>query len=101
MRITVRRSGGIAGIALPPDGPLEVDSAELPEGEAPRLRSLVGAHDLDGGRSAQAGRGADRFVYDLTVEGEGRPVRARLPADELPPELRRALDRLILRSVSS
>ena len=99
MEIKLRRSGGIAGLTLPPEGPLEIDSRELPEGEGLELRAMLRGLDLEhaGAGRKRPARGADHFVYDLTLDDEGRTARAVMPAEEIPSDLRRALDRLLLR----
>ena len=62
MRVTVRRTGGFAGVTRT----WEVDTAQLPAARAAEIEQL--ANELAAGSSQQAV--ADAFVYEVTVDGE-------------------------------
>jgi hypothetical protein len=91
-RLTVRRTGGFAGI--PTEGSIDLDAGDERAAEA---RELLAHADLAATTAGEPG--ADRFVYDFDfprqAAGPGGPVRVHETA--LTPELRRlaelALDR--------
>ncbi|GAB6903843.1 protealysin inhibitor emfourin [Kineosporia succinea] len=66
MLVTLRRSGGFAGLARPK---MSVDTSTLPKGEAERVESAVREARVDEivGRPAEPPRAGDRFVYELSV----------------------------------
>lgn len=81
--VSVRRTGGFAGLAV--DGRLDLDGDDDRCAEADELVRRV---DLAGLTKA---RGADRFVYDF----EGPGLSARVPEQALTPELRRLAELLL------
>ncbi|MEK6375266.1 MAG: protealysin inhibitor emfourin [Acidobacteriota bacterium] len=60
MRIEVRRTGGVAGIART----FEVDTAQLPGGRAAEIERLAR------GLAARRSQDADAFMYVVTIDGE-------------------------------
>jgi hypothetical protein len=86
MRITVERSGGVAGIIRRQ----EVDTSRLPADDAKRLTALA----------AGAGKAApppampqpDRFVYAVTIEDGGKTTTCTLSEAGLPKEWQALLD---------
>ena len=64
MRISVRRTGGFAGIART----WECDTATLPAARAAEIEGIVASLAI--GRSPSA----DGFSYEVTVDGETRGV---------------------------
>ncbi len=68
MRITVERSGGVAGLIRRQ----EVDTARLPPDDAKRLSALAAS----AGKSPPAAPGApaqaDRFMFSVTIEDGGK-----------------------------
>ena len=93
LRIELTRSGGYAGLATKLG---ELDTAELPENEARDIEELVQSAGVPAlaEASPMQGKGADRFQYDLTIEGpEGRHELA-MSEDRIPEELRPLIDRL-------
>ena len=93
LRIELTRSGGYAGLTTKLG---ELDTTELPETEAREIEELVRSADVPklAAASPMRGKGADRFQYDLTVEGpEGRHELA-MSEDAIPAELRPLIDRL-------
>lgn len=92
IRISLIRSGGFAGMPVT----VNVDSGALSEDEereylelikAARLFQLPESIDSPGG-------GADRFMYKLNVEVDGRSHSVELSDAAVPPELRPLLARL-------
>jgi hypothetical protein len=79
MKVTVVRSGGVAGMVLT----AEVDAAELDPGATAELTGLVDACEFtDGAPSAIA----DGFGYELSVErDDGTVARARFGQGAAPP----------------
>ncbi|GAA1758501.1 hypothetical protein GCM10009795_001080 [Nocardioides hankookensis] len=80
-RVTVRRTGGFAGLRA--SGELDLDGDDP---RAPEVASLVDRVDL--GSLAGGTPQPDRFVYDFDLCGD----RARLPEQHLTPDLRRLAD---------
>ncbi|MFO0996215.1 MAG: protealysin inhibitor emfourin [Alphaproteobacteria bacterium] len=71
MRISIERSGGVAGIIRR----AAVDEATLAPAEARRFRELMGAVDFADLARAKPGKGApDRFVYAITAEIGGKTL---------------------------
>jgi hypothetical protein len=70
MIITLRRSGGFAGIARKPT---TVDTAQLPRDAAKVIHGLVASSDFFALPVAgKGGAQADRFEYTLEIEDQGR-----------------------------
>ena len=65
MRISVRRTGGFAGLART----WECDTAALPADRAARIEEIV-----DSLAVRRAPSVADGFSYEVTVDGESRAV---------------------------
>ncbi|WP_285652130.1 protealysin inhibitor emfourin [Actinomycetospora sp. NBRC 106375] len=79
MRVTVVRSGGVAGMVLTVD----VDAAELDPDAATALTVLVDGCDLVDGPPSTV---ADGFAYEVTVAGDDGSVRrARFGQGGAPP----------------
>jgi len=79
VRVQVTRSGGFAGISRT----WTVDTADLDEGRAETLRTLVDQFSLETRRvtrNPEVG-GADRFRYDVTIirDGQRRSIVLREP----------------------
>jgi Emfourin len=85
LRIELTRSGGYAGLTTKLG---ELDTAELPEADARRVRDVVERAEA-AARSQGATPGADRFQYHLTVEDEDGRRELTLGEDHLPEELRK------------
>lgn len=92
MRITIVRTGGVAGLRRH----IEVDTHDLPEDEVAHLRQLVATVEVgasaDDGAPVPAGAaarsaGADRFRYDVTVVSGGVERVLRTREGNGPPEL--------------
>jgi len=90
MRVTVERSGGIAGIRKSSS----VSTDQLAPEAAQRLSDLVksaGFHELAPViRSAQPG--ADRFQYKITVESENGSHTVLVDEGAMPPSLQLLLN---------
>lgn len=79
MRVTVVRSGGVAGMVLTVD----LDAAELDADAAAALGGLVDACEFADGPPSGA---PDAFAYEVTVEGDDGSVRrARFGQGAAPP----------------
>ena len=91
MRISVVRTGGVAGVRRA----AELDTAALPADVAAEAEALAGRLVAALEAGGPAGRSADRFRYEVTVEADGAAVR-RVSASEgaLAPASRTALARL-------
>jgi len=90
MKVTVERSGGVAGVRRS----FTVDAASLAPDRAGELHRLVAAADLatfPENPTPLAGR-PDRFVYRLTVEDESGARAVTLSEDSAPDEIQRLLD---------
>jgi len=90
MRVRLDRTGGFANIRRT----FTADAATLAPERADELRRLVEAADLDGIASTPPAppRGADRFVYTVTVEGEGTARAVTVGEDAAPAALQRLID---------
>jgi hypothetical protein len=88
MDITVRRTGGFAGIART----ARVRTDDLDPAAADELRALVRGADLPAVRSAPSG--ADRFQYEIHVRDGGREQRAIVHDGAMPEPVRRLVDRV-------
>jgi hypothetical protein len=89
LRIELTRSGGYAGLTTKLG---ELDTAELPEGEARAVRQVVERAEA-AARSQGPTPGADRFQYHLAIEDEGGRREVTLGEDHMPDELRRLVRR--------
>jgi hypothetical protein len=79
MRVTVVRSGGVAGMVLT----AEVDDAELDEDASAQLAGLVEGCELADGPPRTV---ADGFAYEVAVEhDDGVVERARFGQGAAPP----------------
>ncbi len=90
MRIQFERTGGFAGMRLA----VTIDSEALSQEEAIRLRELVdaaGFFELPEEITTPT-PGADRFLYTLTVEVEGRRHTVRTSDAAAPAALRSLID---------
>jgi len=100
MRIRLRRSGGFAGLQVPP---IEIDAAQLPADKAGELEQLVKVARLFETPPAPAGAqqppppaapaspARDAFQYDLTVEDGGASQAVRLHEGAMRPEAARLI----------
>jgi hypothetical protein len=93
MRIYFLRTGGIAGVRLS----LALDTQDLPEEDAGRIRRLVeasGFFDLDP-HEARATPAPDRFEYRLAIRSQVWGERELLlPESAIPDEVRPLLEHL-------
>jgi hypothetical protein len=87
MELKVRRTGGFAGITR--ESPV-LDTEALSPEEAQELHALVEEAKLDEVGEPGRTRGADRFTYELTVDGR----RVVLPESEMTPARRELVKRL-------
>ncbi len=90
MRIHFERTGGFAGMGMA----ATIDTGSLSQEEAAQLRDLVeaaGFFDLPAEVTGPE-RGADRFLYRLTVEMEGRRHTVRTSDAAVPAALRPLID---------
>ena len=79
MKVTVVRSGGVAGMVLT----VEVDAAELDADAAAQLRGLVDACEFGDGPPSVI---ADGFAYEVAVErDDGTVGRSRFGQGGAPP----------------
>lgn len=79
MRMTVRRSGGFAGLT-------RTGSTDLGDAERPDVRALV---DAVRAASASSAGGADRFVYHVAFDDE---PELTVPEAALPTEVRQRVE---------
>jgi hypothetical protein len=93
VRIQLKRSGGFAGLTRT----AEVDSEELPEEAAHRVRQLADEGRLDelAAREPERPSGADRYQYELVVEGDEAERRILMHDGAIPDDLRPLVDQLI------
>lgn len=84
--VSVRRTGGFAGIAR--TGEVDLDSDD---DRAPVLSDLVAAVDTDGIEAPPASPRPDGFVYDFDLCGSACQVHEH----SLTPDLRRIADLLL------
>jgi hypothetical protein len=92
-KVSMVREGGFAGVARS----TEVDVAALPPDEAGRLTRLVEAarfFELPAVVPTPR-QGADRFVYRVTVEGDGRRHSVRVADGAVPEALQPLIDYLM------
>jgi hypothetical protein len=89
MRVTVERSGGVAGISLT----RTVEEAELSPEEARTMAELVRAVDLSGhAEPAHEGPQRDRFAYTVILETSDGSRTVTVGETEAPAPLRRLID---------
>ncbi len=93
MHLCVVRSGGFANLRTS----ASLDTDEVPREEAKEIEALVGRIDLEdlAERSPLRGRGADRFQYDLTVVRDGEEHHVTASENEISPELRALIDKVL------
>jgi hypothetical protein len=93
LHIELTRSGGYAGLTTKLG---ELDTTELPEGEARAIEELVHRADVPAlvADSPIRGEGADRFQYHLTITGEGGRQELTVSEDRVPDALRPLLERI-------
>jgi emfourin len=90
VEIEFQRSGGYAGLTLG----TKVDTEELPPTEARQLEDLVAKLE---GEQASAPK-PDRFQYDVTVRRGGKAESYSLGEQDLTPEARELVKRLMERA---
>jgi hypothetical protein len=88
MEITVRRTGGFAGIART----ARVRTNDLDPPVADELRALVDDADLPAVKSEPSG--ADHFQYEIHVRDGDREQRAIVYDGAMPQPVRRLVDRV-------
>ena len=95
LHIELTRSGGYAGLTTKLG---ELDTAELTETEAREIEELVRKADVPALAAAppMRGGGADRFQYELTVEGPDGRHELAMSEDRIPDQLRPLIERLRL-----
>jgi len=84
MKIEFKRSGGFAAPAMKQQ--IEIDTSELPPGDASQLQSLIEGADLESlaGRNPQPPR-PDEFHYRIKVDDdEGRTYTATASDTDMP-----------------
>jgi hypothetical protein len=80
VRLKIRRLGGIAGIALQ----AQLDTAELPAGEASRLEGAVRAL---AGKAPSGPPPPDAFRYEITQPDDPDSASVVIDERDVPPEL--------------
>ena len=93
IEVDLQRSGGLAGQTWRSD----VDSAQLPQADAQRLRELVDAVDLASPQAPPSG--ADRFQYDIHVRRGGASQNLTAYDGSMSPELKALVDWLVARGL--
>jgi len=101
IRVALVRTGGFAGLELR----TTLDTAHLPEAEARELAGLVQRVDFEslgpGGSAEDTGPGwPDAFHYRLSVRRGGRRWDGLFGEQQVPPELRPLLTKLVARARS-
>lgn len=93
MRMTFERTGGFAGITMTK----VFDTNTLPEGEANQLHQLVDAADFFRlpATITSASPQPDRFVYELTVEDNGKQHTVEVSEQAVPGTLRPLIEWLM------
>lgn len=71
MKVTVVRSGGVAGMVLT----VEVDAGELEADASTQLTGLVDACEFPDSEPAATKGRADAFAYEVAVEGDDGSLR--------------------------
>lgn len=92
VEIEFQRSGGFAGLTIG----TQVDTEQLPAGEARELEQLV--EKLEASGEAGGPGKPDRFEYELTVTRGGKSRSFRLAEHELTPESHELVKRLTERA---
>jgi hypothetical protein len=83
-RVSLRRTGGVAGLAMQ----ASVDTRDLPDPQAHEILGILDGVDLASGSDVPPTPGAaDRFQYELTVEREGVTHAATFSEEHLPAQL--------------
>jgi hypothetical protein len=87
MKVQIKRSGGVAGLLLPP---ITVDSDALPSEESRKLHDLIQAADFFNlpAKSPPPPRGADYHQYAVTVDDGGRTHKVQISEEQMPQSLR-------------
>lgn len=88
MRVSIRRSGGFAGVAVG----AELETAELPEAQGRALESAV--ERLPWGRPPAPAAHPDAFTYEFALPGDPGRGTAVLGEQEVDDDLAPLLDRL-------
>jgi hypothetical protein len=89
VRVRFARSGGIAGVTLP------LEPEELEPEEVIEVEGMLAGVDLEElARRPRRPGGADRFTYELEVERGGERHAVTLSEEEVPEDLKPALQRL-------
>jgi hypothetical protein len=87
VRLKIRRHGGIAGVTLH----AQLDTAELPPGQRPRVEDAVRA--LAGKAPAEPPH-PDAFRYEITALDDPDSAPLLLDEREVPPELEGLIERV-------
>ena len=88
MKVRYRQSGGFAGLSLGSD----LDTANLPTGEAEELERLVKRAALDNVGVQKSSRGRDLTSYEIVVADNGRTTKASFDDMTIPPNVQPLLD---------
>ncbi|MDP9223435.1 MAG: hypothetical protein M3P18_06190 [Actinomycetota bacterium] len=97
MKVSVVRSGGVAGMTLE----RAVASDSLPPEEAERLRQRVDSLELPLEPPAKPSRQADRFDYELTITADDGTERHVEGSEEQLPDAVRSLAEWVVRQGDS
>ncbi len=98
MIITIATSGGIVGTG-DPAGPKTVNTDKLPAAERSTVCAAFEESALaqlaEEAKAPSRKRGADRFVYHVTIEmADGRKATFELPEHVLPPDMLDLIDEM-------
>ncbi len=98
MLIHFERTGGFAGMSTA----VTLNTDSLPEEEARKLQEMVDAAGFFNlpEKFPLPARGADYFVYRLTVESEGRKHTVEVSEPAVPAELRPLLQALMNKGIN-
>ncbi len=90
MRVRLERTGGFANVRRT----FNADDAVLPPQRAQELRRLLEAAEpeIETAGPSPRPRGADRFVYTVTIEREGTSRTVTLAEEEIPAALHALID---------
>lgn len=92
MRIEFRQTGGVAGI---PRRPVVIDTAQLSPDQAQRWHDLVAAADLFNLPAVSPlGSRRDPFVYQITVDADGRRAAIQTHSGAASPGLNALIEAL-------
>lgn len=94
LRIDFQRTGGFAGLSIG----TSVDVSQLPPEEARKLQQLVESLERSGADDSPPPGKPDRFQYELTVTRGKQSRRYRLAEQELSPDARELVKRLVDRA---